>query len=342
MLFRSRLNPFSWKLVIPLFLITTFPFLYLQVGKVALNVTIYGMISVFIHYQIGIFLIKRFKNTKLLYTFLIISVTFVSHYILVTFVKEFPNSILLSITVLGTAWLIILNLSCSLLMSFQKTKDAILKDIQNSLNEKKLHKETLKQIERRINTKLAKFLHGNVQARLMSNALQLDLATKNNDKEMASKELAKLSQDLLDDYGIMNQFESISSFSEAMDKIVESWVGICEIEVLGHRTLNLDQLIIRDFIEDAIAEAIANSVRHGMADKIKILFRTTSENNLEISVSDNGIGPMQSNPGMGAEIFNLLSGNNWQLIPNYGSKGSLLILNIDLSIEGKRQKGLSL
>ena len=132
----------------------------------------------------------------------------------------------------------------------------------------------------------------------------------------------------MDEYGVMDQLNYELSFSEEIEKIKESWAGICEIEVLGARHLQIDQLMIKDFIEDAISEAIANSVRHGLADKIRIQFTKTGDEGFEIQIKDNGVGPISNKPGMGSEIFDLLSKDSWRLVPNVGEKGSTLILPV--------------
>jgi signal transduction histidine kinase len=220
-----------------------------------------------------------------------------------------------------------------------ETKDQILNQIKVTLDEQQVHKATLAQLEKQINIKLAKYLHGYVQARLMSNSLQLEIASKNQDSAQAVKELEKLSKDLADEYGIMDQLQTNTSFAEEVEKIVTSWQGICKIKVKGYSELNIDQLIIRDFIEDAISESIANSVRHGLADEINIEFNRSQNESFEIRITDNGVGPISSTPGMGSEIFNLLCGDKWRLTKNDFGKGSLLILPINNLISSFSTEG---
>jgi signal transduction histidine kinase len=229
------------------------------------------------------------------------------------------------------------------LTTVKKTKDQILDEINDKLSEQQVHRATLAQLEKQVNIKLAKYLHGYVQARLMSNSLQLEIASKNQDSELAMKELEKLSRDLVEEYGIMDQLQTNTTFAEEIEKIVKSWQGICEIKVKGYSGLKIDQLIIRDFIEDAISESIANSVRHGLADEIDIEFQSIQNESFEIRVTDNGVGPISSTPGMGSEIFNLLCGDKWRLTKNQGGKGSVLILPINnlissFSTEGVKNK----
>jgi len=326
-----KINPFPWKIVIPIFFTTSYPQLYIYNSQATNLIIFIGIIIVLITFNIGGFIHQntKSKNYRILNYFLIVLITTLATYWNFSFASnyyetKFPLFLFFS----SIIWLFTLSIICSLLTTVGKTKDEILKEIEYTLSQQQIHKSTLASIERRINTKLAKFLHGYVQARLMSNALQLELAVKNNDSVLAVRELNRLSQDMVEEYGIMDQFQTETTFSEGIEKIKDSWSGICEIEIIGFRHLQIDQLIIKDFIEDAISEAIANSVRHGLADKVEIQFIKNDPDGFEIQVKDNGVGPITSEPGMGSEIFNLLSKDNWRLIPNVSGKGSILILPV--------------
>jgi signal transduction histidine kinase len=335
-----RTNPFPWKIVIPIYAITSYIAIFFALPQAVNLLTIVGVFIVLIMFNIGNYLHKNLINYQVLNYLLIVGVTTVATYLNLIFVSNIyliPDLNFLLFT--SVFWLFVLTLVCSLLTTVARTKDEILNEIQVSLNQQQIYKSTLASVEKRINAKLAKFLHGHVQARLMSNSFQLDLAAKNNDSNLAVRELNRLTKDIVEEYGIMDQFQTDTTFIEEMEKIKASWAGICEIEILGHRLLKIDQLIIKDFIEDAISEAIANSVRHGLADKVKIQFIKNDSDGFEIQISDNGVGPLSSEPGMGSEIFNLLSKDKWRLIPNVSGKGSILILPVvvlyDLPISNK-------
>lgn len=324
-----KTNPFPWKLVVPIYFITTYVSIYFDFPEAVNLLTIMGAFIIFITFNVGNYIHKHLKEYQVLNYSLIVAVSTVALYMNLKFVTNYyqitDNTFLFFSSII---WLFQLTLICSLLTTVGKTKDAILNEIQTSLNQQQIHKSTLASVEKRINSKLAKFLHGHVQARLMSNSLQLELAVKNNDSNLAVRELNRLTKDLVEEYGIMDQLQTDPTFNEEIEKIQASWEGICEIEVLGHRHLKIDQLIIKDFIEDAISEAIANSVRHGLADKVHIQFINKDSDGFEIQISDNGVGPRSSAPGLGSEIFNLLSKDKWKLIPNVSSKGSILILPV--------------
>jgi len=324
-----KLEPFPWKLVIPIYFTTSYFQLFIYKPEAVNLITVIGIVIVFTFFNIGNYLHKNITQNKIQNYLLIVVMISVAMYLNFKLVSNFYQiSFNLSILLLGLVWLFLVSIICSLLTTVNRTRDEILKEIEVTLSQQQVQKSTLATIENRINAKLAKFLHGYVQARLMSNALQLEIAVKNNDSDLAVREINRLTKDMVDEYGVMDQFNTESTFSEELEKIQQSWSGICEIEISGFRHLKIDQLIIKDFIEDAISEAIANSVRHGLADKINIQFTKYETGGFEIQVIDNGVGPIESGPGLGSEIFNLLSKDKWRLLPNPNGRGSVLILPI--------------
>jgi signal transduction histidine kinase len=336
-----QINPFPWKIVIPIYISTSFyqVFQYDSQGSV-LFVLSHALI-IFMMFQIGTFIKSNIKDKFLLSYLLIFAMTAVLLYFGSLIIRDYSGiKINPTLTIIGIIWLFMITIVCSLLTTVKKTKDQILDEINDKLNEQQVHRSTLAQLEKQVNIKLAKYLHGYVQARLMSNSLQLEIASKNHDSELAMKELEKLSKDLVEEYGIMDQLQTNTTFAEEIEKIVKSWQGICEIKFKGYSGLKIDQLIIRDFIEDAISESIANSVRHGLADSIDIEFQSIQNESFEIRVTDNGVGPISSTPGMGSEIFNLLCGDKWRLTKNDGGKGSILILPINNLISSFSTEGV--
>ena len=339
-----QINPFPWMIVIPIYISTSFYQVFHYDRQESFLFVLTHSSIIFVMFQIGTFIKSNIKDRFLLSYLLIIAMTSVLLYFGSLFIGySFGREINSTRTIVGIIWLFMLTIVCSLLTTVKKTKDQILDEIHHKLNEQQVHRAILAQLEKQVNIKLAKYLHGYVQARLMSNSLQLEIAAKNQDSELAMKELEKLSQDLVEEYGIMDQLQTNTTFTDEIEKIVKSWQGICEIKVKGYSDLKIDQLIIRDFIEDAISESIANSVRHGLADQIDIEFKSNRNESFEIRITDNGVGPISSTPGMGSQIFNLLCGDKWRLTKNEGGKGSILILPINnlissFSTEGVKNK----
>jgi hypothetical protein len=244
-----QINPFPWKIVIPLYISTSFYQVSQHESQGSLIFVLTHSLLIFVMFQIGTFIKSNIKDKFLLSYFLIFAMTSVLLYFGSLFIgNSTGREINSNLTIIGIIWLFILTIICSLLTTVKKTKDQILDEINDKLSEQQVHRATLAQLEKQVNIKLAKYLHGYVQARLMSNSLQLEIASKNQDSELAMKELEKLSRDLVEEYGIMDQLQTNTTFAEEIEKIVKSWQGICEIKVKCYSGLKIDKLIIRDLI----------------------------------------------------------------------------------------------
>jgi signal transduction histidine kinase len=330
-----HLNPFPWKIVIPIFSMTSFLSMYLNYGYNSLELLFFVALIILVMYATGNFIIKSMGKFTLFVYITILSLTSILLVLNLNIVLENRNfNLSLAFDFFGILWLIILTFFSSLVTTVRLSQENLIKEVETSLNQQKIHKATLSQLEKRINTKLAKFLHGYVQARLMSNALRLENADKDQDVSLATQEIDKLTKDLSQNFGVLEQFDSESTFADELEKIKKSWFGICDVEIMGYKNLKVDEMIIKDFLVDAISEAVANSVRHGAADQVQVIFNQVDQTLLELSIKDNGTGgSLSNNSGLGTEIFNLLCGNNWNLMKNPEGLGSLLVLKVDTSLD---------
>ncbi len=329
------LNPFPWKIVIPIFSITSFLSMYSNYGFISIQLLLFVSIIIFVMFTTGNFIIKSIGKFTLFVYITILSLTCILLVLNLNIVLEIRNFNMSSaFNFFGILWLVLLTFFSSLVTTVGLSKENLIEEVETSLNQQKIHKATLAQLEKRINTKLAKFLHGYVQARLMSNVLRLENADKDQDVNLATKEIDKLTKDLSQNFGVLEQFDSENTFADELEKIKNSWFGICEVEILGYKNLKIDEMIIKDFLVDAISEAVANSVRHGAADQVQVIFNQVDQTLLELTIKDNGTGePLSNNSGMGTEIFNLLCGDNWKLMKNSEGLGSLLVLKVDTSLD---------
>jgi signal transduction histidine kinase len=101
----------------------------------------------------------------------------------------------------------------------------------------------------------------------------------------------------------------------------------------GISNFDLSKEEIKSIVEVA-SEAVSNAVRHGFAKKLKItLGKIESKNNqIEIVVEDDGLGPRSGKSGLGTELFNVTSGVNWSLTA--GKMGGS-VLRVRITTESK-------
>ena len=153
---------------------------------------------------------------------------------------------------------------------------------------------------------LARYLHGNMQSRLIASAFRIRVA---NSKEEIAEELLlvldnlELPTHIADKVKLKTSLEIVSDLKELWEPFIE--LNLSEIEIR--------QLPIRTASEicELLNEAISNAFRHGLASKVEVSI-TVSGNTCELKVRDNGEGLSTSSPGMGSEIFNKLT-KSWNL-----------------------------
>lgn len=150
------------------------------------------------------------------------------------------------------------------------------------------------------NLEIAKYLHAILQTRLMAYAMRLE------GTGLTKTQLGELTELLANPLG---EFQPASnSLNESLQKLQAQWEPI----VIVHFTTpekanfaNLDTPTVQ-----IIQEAVANSVRHGLADQIWITVK--DDGFRKVSIEDNGIGPRTGEPGLGSEVFDSLSAE-WSL-----------------------------
>lgn len=137
-------------------------------------------------------------------------------------------------------------------------------------------------------------LHGEVQSRMLS------LALRKEGDDLLKRELViaelKLIERLLSESKHAEELDA----DQALKLLAAQWDGIAKVqfEFSALPTPVINRLILR-----IVEQAIANAVRHGMADEILVRFSTLPDGSEKITVADNGIGPVEGADGLGFRFF---------------------------------------
>lgn len=142
-----------------------------------------------------------------------------------------------------------------------------------------------------IRRRVGSMLHGDIQGRLVANALRLDLAADQTDKD----ERRRAAQDTLRDIEKLElQLETITTpvedsvtLDESLNRIADQWQGLVEVRVnLRPHTANLAQAT-RIAITEIVREGVNNAAEHGGASIVTVDVNIGTEH-VDISVKDNG------------------------------------------------------
>lgn len=178
------------------------------------------------------------------------------------------------------------------------------------------------------NRKLAQFLHGQVQNKMLSLALRLgsDNTAAYEDMALQLDELEKMLLTVDKSETSLSQQTLEQVFAVAKD----SWLGFVNLEISqsGSNPKALPQSVI-DTVAQVTDEAIGNAWRHGKATEVKILVAKT-EQQLKLTAKDNGVGPLNGQKGLGSALYDSVAGSAWRLEKRVGSGTTLtLVISLD-------------
>jgi signal transduction histidine kinase len=174
-----------------------------------------------------------------------------------------------------------------------------------------------------VNRDYAQFLHSEVQNQLLISALaarQPNFSAEDLKAEIEN--LRKLFQGLETERPLAENM----SLDEVLESLAERWDGFVDLET------QLDSQLVGFAFDrswaliEVLNEAISNSIRHGMASQVFVKVVKIG-NLLDISVSDNGIGPTSGKPGLGSRIIEEITSGNWSLSSSPAG-GSVLNLQL--------------
>jgi len=179
----------------------------------------------------------------------------------------------------------------------------------------------------RLSNDMAKYLHGNLQSRLMASAFAIEAAGNARDSKTLSAEIEKARQSIATPF---DQFTSqdLGKVSIELSRLLAMWEGVLvtKIEFVGS-AVNVSIIDTRNIVH-VVEEAFSNALRHGLATEAMIVLNSTPSE-ISLAVIDNGIGPRAGDPGLGSSLFNSIAGSNWSL--SRGPEGIGAKLNLQIS-----------
>jgi signal transduction histidine kinase len=219
-----------------------------------------------------------------------------------------------------------LTMTCGLLDTALKQRKEILDDLAKQIDKSRVRSISEDNETIRLSNDMAKYLHGNLQSRLMASAFAIEVAGRAQDVAVLTAEIEKARQSIRTPF---DQFTAhdLESVSAELQKLLKMWNGILvtELNFAGSDSF-VSQSDTRNIIH-IVEECFSNSLRHGLATETTIILIAT-ENGISLTVIDNGLGPREGSPGLGSSLFNSIAGSNWSLTRGPDGVGAQLNLQI--------------
>ena len=232
----------------------------------------------------------------------------------------------LGVSITIAIWLPLLTITCGLIDTSLKQRQEILDGLQAQIDRSRIRTISENNETVRLSSDMAKYLHGNLQSRLMASALAIEMAGNAQDSNALLTEIEKAKQSIQTPF---DQFTSneLATVSVELSRLMVMWEGILSTElVLDSSDEEVSKIDTRNIIH-VVEEAFSNALRHGHATEATILLIPTNSG-ISLTVIDNGIGPRDGSPGLGSSLFNSIAGSNWSLTRGPDGVGAQLNLQI--------------
>jgi signal transduction histidine kinase len=263
-------------------------------------------------YQIYIFALLLAAIMPAIYTALVFDDTINAHFVGVTFTIAI--------------WLPVLTITCGLIDTSLKQRKEILDDLQSRIDKSRIRMISENNETVRLSNDMAKYLHGNLQSRLMASAFAIEAAGNAQDSQALSAEIDKARQSITTPFDQFTSHE-LGLVSDELSRLMVMWEGILSTElVLSSLDEDVSSIDTRNIVH-VVEEAFSNALRHGLATEATILLIPTNSG-ISLTVIDNGIGPRDGSPGLGSSLFNSIAGSNWSLSRGPDGVGAQLNLQI--------------
>jgi signal transduction histidine kinase len=230
------------------------------------------------------------------------------------------------VTLTIAIWLPVLTITCGLIDTSLKQRQEILDDLQARIDRSRVRTISENNETIRLSNDMAKYLHGNLQSRLMASAFAIEAAGNAKDSKSLTAEIEKARQSIETPFDQFTTHE-LGSVSDELTRLMVMWEGILSTElILSGSNEHVSSTDTRNIIH-VVEEAFSNSLRHGLATEATILL-TPTNTGTSLTVIDNGIGPRDGSPGLGSSLFNSIAGSNWSLTRGPEGIGAQLVLQI--------------
>ena len=203
----------------------------------------------------------------------------------------------------------------------------VIAELESKINEPMIQARSIEQLTLRFSKDLAKYLHGNLQSRLMATAFAIETAGANSNDDEISAQLEVARQALARPFD--HYFETAAtSFTAGIKNLTDSWSALLLTSLVFNGS---DDQFSETECRAAllcIEEGLANALHHGYASDVTISVTTTKATHV-ISLIDNGIGPRDGTPGLGSSLFSSIAGSKWSL--SRGPEGIGAELNLQVT-----------
>jgi signal transduction histidine kinase len=172
----------------------------------------------------------------------------------------------------------------------------------------------------RASRQLAEYVHGTVQAHLLTTAFTLERAAETGEVEALDDAMRAAREALTAESATRAPARDLVA---ELDTVASLWRGFVTVTTrLDHAVPALAPATVAD-IGRIAGEAVANARKHGGARNAEIAVDAVPEG-VRVLVTDDGTGPLGGVPGMGSAWLDFIAPGRWVLEPGHDGSGARL------------------
>ena len=321
-------SAFPLRYIIPILLVSAAPVNIRDHGTDDLLVRLLALaVSTSITYLIASWAIKKFVDNRyqIYLSALVLAGVFPPLGAIVIF-NDSVNQHFIGVSITIALWLPTLTITCGLIDTALKQRQEILDELQKRIDKSRIRTVSENNEAIRLSNDMAKYLHGNLQSRLMASAFAIEAAGRAQDAGALAQEIEKARQSIQTPFDQFTGSE-LEPISIELPKLLKMWDGVLKTEINIAGSDDFVSVTDTRNIIHIIEECFSNSLRHGLATEATIILIATGTG-ISLSVIDNGLGPRDGLPGLGSSLFNSIAGSNWSLVRGPDGIGTQLNLQI--------------
>ncbi len=226
---------------------------------------------------------------------------------------------------LNFLWFFSLYLVISFVAQLYKSENEVEFFVEKMINSKIIDQKLITDETLRVKHDIARYLHGNLQSRIMSLGLTLEL-NKNQDQASLDSALS-LAQSLLQSPFTEYLEQHERTLIEEVEFNCGKWSGLLHIQTDIEDIDSHLSFAQKRAVGAALEEALANALRHGFANSIEIrVFKEDA--GVTVQVIDDGIGPREGGAGLGSKLYDSVASRGWTLQHRRDGNGTILELQL--------------
>ena len=304
----ARLQPLPERIALPASIVVTLPALLIVQGLGGAMITAIALIVAgLVLYPLGRRAIRVVPALAILLTILVAAATStiaIAVLLAVGDYERYPPR--LAGFVLGV---VVITLLASAVLTALRSSEDTLAELRAIVTAAEIETRAVAEARHNLDRELAAFLHGTLQTRLVAAAYEIENAQRRGDQVGLADALAS-ARAALDDLPRQSAGNDPVSLGQARQTFDERWAGA--LALTWDLPAEEPPAAVTRALTDVIQECLSNALIHGHAIAATITVRA-QDATLEVTVVDNGIGPQDGTPGLGATVLTSATGGTWEL-----------------------------